>query len=563
MLLSQALSKHPGDWFSNERRDELEGIFDGASVRRVFKPIFLSRDTALTDLTKIARKIASDSIEPDIIRLQLEKCWNFRPGFLKIQMNAGEKGLANDFKDEVLLIPAGDKPGDVGGVWVVIRQAQAKLEEVEVYRRLAHEDTVTGIWNRRGLLNAVDTHIEQACDCEDETQLAVFCIDLDEFKIINDLAGHAAGDEMLKRVARALTGVFGQDGMVGRLGGDEFGVVALVSDPAEARQMAFRINSALKRIRLPYVDRIFSIGASIGLTLVTLKHRKVNAADLFNHADAQCLISKRRRDGSVCIDTYDTDLAASPEVVWRTRNPSVSSAKRLEVQTCPILRLKPDADFENCFETIGWRLVFKGVSKALQSLGRREMKTSLLKVHSWALDAVSAASEATRDNTRYMVPVSSVCFGNSPYLAALKKRLDACPALASRLCLELVESDLLSEPVQGSKFLTSACEMGVQTAVRGFSGHWPLLDLITETKINWLCFDPDWARNIQGNARKRMLLQSIFDMLRVQGVHIMAQNVTSKDYADVVRTLPVDAYCGPYYGNEAILAHSTADRFFP
>jgi diguanylate cyclase (GGDEF)-like protein len=118
--------------------------------------------------------------------------------------------------------------------------ARAHARVAHAYRRLAHEDPLTGAPNRR----AFDDRINELL--EDEVEASLILIDLDGFKQVNDLCGHAAGDKVLQRVAKLIAEGIPSDGFAARFGGDEFAVLLPHATPAGAQALASSVLAALK-----------------------------------------------------------------------------------------------------------------------------------------------------------------------------------------------------------------------------------------------------------------------------------------------------------------------------
>ncbi|MEP3667863.1 MAG: GGDEF domain-containing protein, partial [Roseibium sp.] len=141
---------------------------------------------------------------------------------------------------------------------------QDRSVEIEEIRHLAHIDDLTGLANRRALFKELDHRIA-SMRARTHDDLAVFYLDLDDFKKVNDLAGHAAGDEMLCLVANCLGVVFEENGLAARLGGDEFVGLIQVPTEADALEIANSLQGRMRRLGLKSGSRFFTIKGSIGI----------------------------------------------------------------------------------------------------------------------------------------------------------------------------------------------------------------------------------------------------------------------------------------------------------
>lgn len=166
-------------------------------------------------------------------------------------------------------------------------------ERINFLERLATTDEMTGLMNRRGFETALDQALSQASRYHETGILAY--IDLDGFKPINDTLGHAAGDAVLRHVAKLLRENTRGADFVGRLGGDEFGLVLVRSDWDQGLKRIEHIDRLLNNARLTWGAKVIRIQASIGVQAYEPDHK---AFDLLSQADEAMYRTKRGRSGS-------------------------------------------------------------------------------------------------------------------------------------------------------------------------------------------------------------------------------------------------------------------------
>jgi diguanylate cyclase (GGDEF)-like protein len=186
-------------------------------------------------------------------------------------------------------VSAGTLNGGALGVFLLRRRVQRLLDATQ---ELSHRDPLTGLFNRRYLLEQAPRIWRQAR--RDGTRVAAMVLDIDHFKRLNDEHGHAAGDAVLCAVARALTATVRPADVLARTGGEELVVLGMVGDPDEARRLAERLRVAIARTRTPDGH---AVTASIGVALT----RPVDADDpadalwkLVDRADAAMYEAKQQ-----------------------------------------------------------------------------------------------------------------------------------------------------------------------------------------------------------------------------------------------------------------------------
>lgn len=198
---------------------------------------------------------------------------------------------------------AGSPRGSGGFVLMVSDVTEQKTLEQEL-RRLATTDPLTGLYNRRQFTllgqNAVDEHRRKG------KPLAVLALDIDHFKSINDTYGHAAGDEALKTVSRVLHAALRGADVIGRLGGEEFGVVLIDTYPAAAFSTADRLRRALEQTIVESEDQRLRLTTSVGLAMLDADDKQLEA--LMKRADAA--LYEAKKTGRNRVVAADASMAA-------------------------------------------------------------------------------------------------------------------------------------------------------------------------------------------------------------------------------------------------------------
>jgi diguanylate cyclase (GGDEF)-like protein/PAS domain S-box-containing protein len=191
--------------------------------------------------------------------------------------------------------PVHDSEGAVSGVVVVLQDAtEGMARDRELSHRAAH-DPLTGLTNRfefeRRLRECVERyrHIQRPA--------TLLLIDLDRFKAVNDTGGHAAGDEVLRRVAQLLTSIVRDTHAVSRLGGDEFAILLTHSDPAHAELVGSKVLRAVAELNVTWDGTVYTVGASIGAA--SLRQGLADFADWVAAADRACYEAKRAGRGQM------------------------------------------------------------------------------------------------------------------------------------------------------------------------------------------------------------------------------------------------------------------------
>ncbi|WP_394701405.1 EAL domain-containing protein [uncultured Roseibium sp.] len=514
--------------------------------------IFGALDEAVSIRARL-EEAAGGSIDPAELDVLLENCRNGDVQTLYTGLSGQkapcEPGSATKIT-EVRLVPLAEPSDhDRPGVMAIVRGNVDSPHEVEEYRRLAYQDALTGLSNRRAFLTFLREHLARL-DENPLGGLAVFYFDLDEFKKVNDLGGHDAGDEMLVRVAFALQRCFCDTGCVGRIGGDEFAGMCLLPDEGHALDHAERVLDALSRIRLEVSNRIFTIGSSIGISFLTSEDadRNIDPSALLRLADAACLRGKRVGGRTIHLHKAEAgDLLLDSAVQTKVFEPDDIRANDFELYSMPIRFLQEDRP---CGDEILLRLkgeLASGLSpKVLISAAERSGYVA--QIEGWTLDKVLDAAAARGTKTILTVNVSAESAGNPDFRDILQKRLRDNPLLASRICLEIAEKDFLREPTTIENFFRFLIDLGCQTAIDDFAGHWPVLARLTDLRVDWIKLDSSLTQQVTRDRGKALVLKGLTDAAHDLGIKVIAKHVETEREMALLRALGIEAAQGYFFG---------------
>ncbi|MBN8490497.1 MAG: diguanylate cyclase [Burkholderiales bacterium] len=220
------------------------------------------------------------------------------PAFLQHGMFDGEVELVRRNGDAFWAHMRGRAvvPGDrsQGTIWVIADVTQAHRQREQLNWAASH-DRLTSLTNRA----AFEAHLELAVADAAARPFCALFIDLDRFKQVNDTGGHAAGDALLRGIAKALVGALRSGDVVARLGGDEFVVVLPGCSQTQAQAVAEKLRDAVDAYQLEWQGLTHRVGASIGLVRVNGSH--ANAAEVMAAADAACYQAKRAGRNQVAL----------------------------------------------------------------------------------------------------------------------------------------------------------------------------------------------------------------------------------------------------------------------
>lgn len=407
----------------------------------------------------------------------------------------------------------------------------------------AGHDTLTGLINRREIDRRLQALLEDAHAGQARHTLCL--LDLDQFKLINDSASHAAGDEVLGLVATTMPLYLGLDDWIGRLGGDEFAIVFHGKSIEEAVPVAQRLNRALADTYLLWEGRHFPLTASLGLIEVNAESPGVHW--LLRAADAACYLAKER--GGNCVQAYvehDEQLVRRhDDLRWVSKVRAAIAEDRLRLYAQriePLDREPTGIQYEilvRMLDTAG-RLCLPGsFMPAAERYGLAEAID--LHVLGVVLHELSRNQHHLDQLELCHVNVSGQSIGSPDFLARVSQLLAAHPAIAPKLCFELTETASIDRLSQARAFIEAVHAHGCTVALDDFGSGLSSFAYLKNLPVDILKIDGLFVREIDRNPLDHAIVSAITNVARSQGKRTIAEWVESDAVKDCLREIGVDA----------------------
>ncbi len=421
---------------------------------------------------------------------------------------------------------------------------QRKQEE-ERLRVLARTDPLTGLFNREGMMDEIEARLARS-----DIETALFYIDLDRFKMVNDVLGHGAGDHALISAAQRLQRVVGASGALARFGGDEFLVVvdpAQLSDPPE--QLAERINLAFADpFRIG--DREFSITASMGLACASDAGR--NADELLNNADAAMYDAKRR--GRNTWQRYNSGLAQRQldrvQVESQLRRALDENEFRLVYQ--PLVTLRDGRVF-GAEALIRWTHRTLGEMNPDHFIPQAEGSGDIIRIGAWAIDEACRQISEWRQQgliiDRVAVNVSHRQFQGDDLPQVVHNALVAHGLPGSALELEITERVLIDDAPDTLAMFSALRALGVSLVIDDFGEGYSALNYLRRLPINGLKLSRQFLQGAPQNPSDVAICQAVAGMARGMDLSIIAEGVETAAQRDFMLGLGIERGQGFFYSH--------------
>ncbi|MBC7984621.1 MAG: EAL domain-containing protein, partial [Candidatus Obscuribacterales bacterium] len=395
----------------------------------------------------------------------------------RARVNVGRRGLmltrggSDERSVELTASPLKNQRGELSGAVVVIRDVSELRGLARQMSYQATHDSLTGLVNRQEFERRTEDALANA---HASTAHHVFCyLDLDHFKVVNDTSGHIAGDNMLREVAALVKETVRDSDTVGRLGGDEFGLLLIGCPLEKARQIADDVVRKISEYRFVWKDKIFSIGVSVGL--VEISRESGALEELMNAADSACYVAKKQGNHVHVYSARDEAVARHRgEIHWLQRLQVALKENRFELLAQPIISVNDTVQDGPALEVL-LRLLDDDVPEGIaptEFLRAAERYRLMGDVDRWvvqtAFTALGRGGIRLPPGRSLAINLSGQTLGDPQFLEFVVDCLDRTGVTPEQICFEVTESAVTTNMEHARRFIGVLHGMGCRFALDDF-----------------------------------------------------------------------------------------------
>jgi diguanylate cyclase (GGDEF)-like protein len=441
-------------------------------------------------------------------------------------------------------------------VWLVLRYMRRTTDEIQSgeaqLRHLALHDPVCGLPNRIYFGERLETVINQVR--QGGPSAAVFYIDLDHFKDVNDTLGHHIGDELILNVTQRLSRIVRGDDLVARLGGDEFAIITTcASDSYSLQAIAGRIIAALCA---PYSisGHNIIIGASIGIAVID---RRAHAAgDILRYADMALYRAKNEGRNRACIydAAMDADLSnrklLEGDLLYAIQNNGLAAAYQPIVNSSGEKIVGVEA-------LARWNHPTIGEIPPSQFIPIAEHSGLIVELGEWMLRRACLDAGEWPGLKTIAVNVSPLQFRRSDFVEMVERILAETSFDANRLELELTESTLLGNLETAELSMLRLKAIGVRFALDDFGTGYSSLLYLRRFPFDKLKIDSSFVRSIEKAPDAAAIVHAVVSLGRGLGMKVTAEGVETPEQHLFLRAAGVHSMQGYRFGKPGQAAEIT------
>jgi diguanylate cyclase (GGDEF)-like protein len=431
----------------------------------------------------------------------------------------------------------------------IVRSRSALNEQQEITHKLAHQDQLTGLPNRRALLDALNSRKSDHPDAA----IALALLDLNGFKPVNDTYGHAVGDQLLAVVGGRLREVVGDAAMAARLGGDEFAIL-FHSDASIGRVYDF-IEKARDAIMAPIQinDSGLSVGAAFGL--VSSEYMPDDPMELIRNADIALYEAKRKKQNAISLFEHHMDEKVKRSTIIEQALSDKAMLDQITLNYQPIFQARDG-------KLVGFEALARWNHPTLGNINPKEFieaaercgRVISLTLHLFECALVTAKHWERDLFLSFNLSASGLT--TSGLNRIIPELLDEHGFDPARLSLEVTETALLQDKVGARNILNSLQQSGIRIVLDDFGAGHASISYLRNIHFDGIKLDGTLISDIQHNAKARELLVGVLHLCKAVGATITAEMIENEAQLALLKPMAI-TYVQGFLLGEPVPAQQT------
>jgi diguanylate cyclase (GGDEF)-like protein len=452
----------------------------------------------------------------------------------------GEPSISDHRRDDGVFIEVRTTQLPDGGFVQTLTDITKRREAEASIQRLASEDPLTGLCNRR----VFSAKLQSLCERNGSAEFAVLFLDMDRFKVVNDTIGHRVGDSLLISVAERLKVLVPPKDIVARLGGDEFAIIMPeIAGRSEVEDLAKKIVEVMS---VPFQIDHNSIRTSVSVGIAIGPHDGKTADDLLGASDLALYAVKIAGR-----DAYRFFEKKMNDDVNERRNLEIElrlalEQGQLEMHYQPIVNLKNRAI--SGFEALArWKHPVQGWISPAKFISVAEDCGLIFALGEWALAEACRAAAKWPSHLKISVNVSPLQLTGSDLPAAILRIVEETGIHPSRLALEFTEGIFLKDSDQLQGTLAKLKALGIQIALDDFGTGYSSLSYLRRFPFDSLKIDRSFVTSL-GESTSNSIVQAVLLIATTLGIRTVAEGIEEPSQLQMLKLLGCDEVQGYLLG---------------
>ncbi len=456
---------------------------------------------------------------------------------------------------KIIVAPIVKSNNQLNGVLVLINEMQKpdfsnsdrKLAEILATEASkitqARRDTITGQLNRRGLTEKLDNLIK--LQRSNKTELCLLLINIDQFKVINDTAGQAGGDQLLKQVNSLILKSLKKSDDLGRLGADEYAVILKNCSLANAIKVSEKIRIAIKQYRYFYQDKLFDISVCIGLVEITKDID--NFSEALRTADLACSLAKEggRNRTHVFKKNDENLLTHENQMQWVSRINIGIEENRFLIYRQKILPLQTTESIAHYEILLRLKDTNGDIISPFHFIPAAERYNLMTKLDRWVVKTTLeklALIQATQPHNFFScsINLSGQSFCEEGFSRFVIEQIKKSGLAAENLCFEITETAAVSNMLKTVEFMENLKAIGCQFSLDDFGSGMSSFTYLKNLPVDYIKIDGYFVKTMLENKIDKAMVKSIHQIGNVMGLKTIAEFVENDAILNELKNMGID-----------------------
>ena len=422
-------------------------------------------------------------------------------------------------------------------------------QDVSHARKLAHQlshqashDSLTGLANRREFERKLDDALKST-QLEHKQHILLY-LDLDQFKVVNDTCGHVAGDQLLTQIGALLNQQVRISDTLARLGGDEFGVLLEGCDIGRGEQIAESLRQMISDFRFVWGDKIFQIGASIGLVEITAASE--DSAAVMIAADAACYMAKDEGRNRIQVHQGGNNGAERyGEMQWIARIHKAIEENRLLLYRQNIVEISGDANVEHAEILLRMQDENGAIIPPMAFIPAAERYNIMAMIDRWVVtntfEWLVANPISSNNRTQFFsINLSGQSLGDKNFLQYVVDEFARTGVSAKRICFEITETSAIANIGRAKNLISVLKQYGCCFALDDFGSGMSSYSYLKNLNVDSLKIDGAFVKDMVQDPVDFAMVESINRIGHVMGIKTIAEFVENETILAKLRIIGVD-----------------------
>jgi diguanylate cyclase (GGDEF)-like protein/PAS domain S-box-containing protein len=448
-----------------------------------------------------------------------------------------------EFSTELTASPIRGPDGQVAGCVVIFHDVTELRGLAREMSYQASHDALTGLVNRAEFERRLEAALDSA---RGEAVSHVVCyLDLDRFKLVNDTAGHIAGDNLLREISALIKQRLRDSDTVARVGGDEFAMLLAGCPVDKAQQIADDVCHSVANQRFSWQDHTFDVGVSVGL--VEVNKDSGSAESVLSAADSACYVAKQQGRGRIHVYSSRDEVVARErgEIQWLQRLQHALKENGFELYVQPIIALGGRGSGGPAAEILLRMRDESGtVIAPAHFLASAERYQLMSHIDRWvvraSLTALAGGAPHLPIGRTCNINLSAQTLGDDDFLEFVVDVLDHTGVNPERICFEARESAVVSQLDHAQRFINVLHGIGCKFALDNFGSGIGSFSNLKNLSLDYVKIDGTYTRNLEEDSVNREMVAAMVKLARSLDFQIVAEQVEDQESFETLRSLGVD-----------------------